>query len=86
MLSEDMKKFAEKARSLLQKVICGEAVTLALDGGTVHRKLQSLSVIVKGKAFYLKAFQVCTFFFLFLSGIIILNFLFRLFTMMVAQY
>jgi len=52
---------AERMRGILSKKIQGQAVTLALDGGTIHKKLQSLCLIVAGQSFYLKSIPVCLF-------------------------
>ena len=58
-LSSEMILFAEKMREILSKKIHGQPVTLALDGGTIHKKLQSLCLIVGGQSFYLKSVPVC---------------------------
>ena len=57
-LSADMILFAQKMKVALRKVVMGEAVTLAVDGGKVHRKLQSLSIIVGQRAYYLLSIPV----------------------------
>ena len=57
-LSADMILFAQKMKAALGKVVMGEAVTLAVDGGKVHRKLQSLSIIVGQRAYYLLSIPV----------------------------
>jgi len=43
-LSAQMLLLAERMRGILSKKIQGQAVTLALDGGTIHKKLQSSPV------------------------------------------
>lgn len=45
-------------RQEVSKILCGQNVTLAIDGGKVHHKLQSLSVICNKKAFYLTSVSV----------------------------
>ena len=67
-----MLKFSKRLHDVLAVRIAGEGVTLALDGGKVHRKLQSLSVIVGGKAFYLTSFTVCNFHLVDISHILLL--------------
>lgn len=57
-LSTDMIAFGNRLVTLLQSRLRGQAVTLALDGGKIHKKVQSMSVICDGKAYYLAACTV----------------------------
>ena len=58
-MSEEMLLLAQRMRAALAKVVLGESVTLAIDGGKIHRKLQSLSIVVGKKAYYLRSIPVC---------------------------
>ena len=63
-LSKEMVTFAEKMRSILGKRIFGKTVTLALDGGKIHHKMQSLTILVGLQAYYLMSAwsaYVCTY-------------------------
>ena len=50
--------FAHRMREAVSMKVKGQYVTLAIDGGKVHHKLQSLSIICDRKAYYLTSVAV----------------------------
>lgn len=53
-----MVKFASRIKDVLAAAVKGQFVTIAVDGGKVHKKLQTVSVIVNQRAFFLKSTRV----------------------------
>lgn len=57
-LAKEMVDFAEKLKIKFAERLNGQNVTIAVDGGKVHKKLQTVSVLMGGKAYFLKSTMV----------------------------
>jgi hypothetical protein len=53
-----MVDFAGRLRQRLAERLKGQFVTIAVDGGKVHKKLQTVSVLMGGNAYFLKSTKV----------------------------
>lgn len=57
-LSREMIDFAGRLKAKFEERLKGQNVTIAVDGGKVHKKLQTVSVLMDKKAFFLKSTKV----------------------------
>jgi hypothetical protein len=57
-LSREMVDFAGRMKSKFLERLKGQNITIAIDGGKVHKKLQTICVLMEGKAFFWKSTPV----------------------------